>query len=195
MWGTLLILVVGFGAALRESPLPIPGEAPVQPPHAQSASIVPGIVPGAPASIPPLSFYLDPIVSRNVFDANPPSPAGQVSQEPEALIVASELPIKLISTSVASDPQWSTALIQSDDKTRGRLVRIGAQVEGGVVQDILRPHIGPDGTAVPARIVLDRAGGLEYLEEANKPPRVVKKKKKRKRRKRGKRRTRSKRKR
>ncbi len=191
-WMALLAAGVGLAgvAAVGAGPSELEAEAPIAPLRAQRATLPPPApaTPSTPrvadagptAQAPPLAWYLEPIVSRNLFDSTPAvSPAAGETPAP-APLVASELPIELIATNVATDSTWSTALVRRPNES-SFLVRIGAPLQDAVVHDILRPGIGPDGALVPARLIVERAGALEYLEEDNKPPRVVKKKKKKKR--------------
>ncbi len=188
----LLLLVVGACVALSSAAEPAPPDAPV-PGRSRAAPGSASTRVGAPshsASLgtagPPLSYYLGPIVERNIFDSTPPKSSESPAAEAD-LIVASELKAQLISTSVATDPAWSTALVRAAPKESSQILRIGEHLQDGVVHEILRPRFGPAGKLLPARIVIERSGRLEYIDEDNKPAPKPKKKKKRKRRKRRKR--------
>lgn len=170
-----------------------PGEAaPVPGPSASALRVEP-----APArTVDPVEDYLEPIVSRNLFHSAPPTAKTAAVGDPSTP-VESELPLKVISCAVASDPAWSTALVAiTKEKKRQprKVVMVGAEVLDSVVRDIERPYYGDDGKFHPARLVLERDGRLEFLEVDNPPPKkVVKKKKRKRKRKRTRRRRRSRR--
>ena len=138
----------------------------------------------------PLAAYLEPIVERNLFDSAaagkeqaPPKPESTAPQQ-------SESKARLVSTSVASDPAWSSCLIATDPKGPVSVYRIGDEVLGTVIEDIQRGGVDGEGKRVAGRVFLRGRSGVEFLVVDNPPPKKVVKKKKRKRRKRRRSRTR-----
>ncbi len=121
-----------------------------------------------------LGWYQDPIVARNLFDSanaikdvEPGGPGGEGDSDDGP---KSELDAVLISTSVASDPAWSTALISVSSGPR-EVYRRNEELLTATIVDIRAPWLDETGSHHPARVVVIRDGRREYLEvgEAPKP--------------------------
>lgn len=108
-----------------------------------------------------VEFWLTPIVNRNLFDSEnallgkKETPKVEGGEEGEA--TESDIAATLVSTSVALDPLWSTALINTDDGTN--VYRIDEQLLDAVIKEIHRPSAERG-----AHVVLLRNGGREILE-------------------------------
>jgi len=126
-----------------------------------------------------LSYFLDPILKRNLFDsANSLSGSAQeeTGTETEELR-KSDLDVQLLATAEATDPRWSTALL-SASADPPQVYRIGDPILTAVLHDIKRPWLDIDGAHHPARIVLKRDGQLEYVDAGGKKKKKKKGKKK-----------------
>ena len=121
-----------------------------------------------------LAWYQDPIIARNLFDS-----ANALSGIPEDGPkdgddsddgAKSDLDAALVSTAVASDPLWSTALISVSSGPK-EVFRNGEDILAATIVDIRAPWLDEDGAHHPARVVVMRDGRREYLEvgEAPKP--------------------------
>lgn len=174
--------ILALGASLQlTAPAPVATAAATEraPVEARAATSAP---PAAPAPAP-LAAYLEPIVERNLFDSAasekeqaPPEPQSTAPQE-------SESKARLVSTSVASDPAWSSCLIATDPKGPVSVYRIGDEVLGTVIEDIQRGGVDGEGKRVAGRVFLRGRSGVEFLVVDNPPPKkVVKKKRKRRKR-------------
>jgi general secretion pathway protein C len=114
-----------------------------------------------------IESWMDPIVNRNLFDSTN-ALMGKPDEEPKEPEIdgevdrESDIAATLISTAVASEPIWSTALI-STDESGADVYRIDEQLLDGVIKEIHRPN-----NERPARIILLRNGQLEYLEAGGK---------------------------
>ena len=153
------------------------------PVEARAATSAPLAAPTAPAPAP-LAAYLEPIVERNLFDSTASEKEQAPPKEPESTEPQkSELKARLVSTSVASDPAWSSCLIATDPKGPVSVYRIGDAVLGTVIEDIQRAGFDDDGKRVSGRVFLRSQSGVEFLVVDNPPPKkVVKKKRKRRKR-------------
>lgn len=173
-------------AATAERP-PVEARAASEPaPVEARAAAAPAPPPAADAA--PLSAYLEPIVERNLFDSAASEKEEAPTVQPESTAPQqSELKARLVSTSVASDPAWSSCLIATDPKGPVAVYRIGDAVLGTVIEDIQRGGVDAEGKRVAGRVFLRGRAGVEFLVVDNPPPKKVVKKKKRKRRKRRKR--------
>ncbi len=127
----------------------------------------------------PLAEYLEPIVARNLFNS---TPVEAVPAEPSADLVRSDLPVRLIATSVASDPRWSSAIVSPEKKAPTRVVWLGSSIGDTVVDAIEAPWLDAGRVHHPARLILRHGGQLTYVEEDNPAPKVRKKKKRSKKR-------------
>lgn len=121
-----------------------------------------------------LAWYQDPIIRRNLFDS-----ANALSGIPEGGPkegsgdddgAKSDLDAVLISTAVASDPVWSTALISVASGPK-EVYRHGEALLTATIVDIRSPWLDEDGSHHPARVVVIRDGNREFIEvgEAPKP--------------------------
>ena len=128
-----------------------------------------------------LSFFLTPILNRNLFDsANSLSTTisedeGEQTEE----IRKSDLDIQLLATAEATDPRWSTALLSAESEPP-QVYRIGDAILEAILHDIKRPWLDTDGGHHPARIVVKRDGQLEYIDAGGKAKKKGKKKGKKK---------------
>ena len=119
-----------------------------------------------------LKYFQDPIVRRNLFDAanalagKAPEPAGPGEPGEEAR--KSELDAVLISTAVANDPTWSTAL-GTVASAAPELYRIGDPLLDATVVDIRSPWLDTGGTHHPARMIVLRGGEREYIDAGGAP--------------------------
>jgi len=114
-----------------------------------------------------VDFWMTPIVNRNIFDsensliAKPdtgpvePDSDGEVDRE-------SDIAATLVSTSVASEPIWSTALVTTDEEGT-KVYRIDESLLDATIKEIHRPE-----GEKSARIILLRNGVLEYIEAGGK---------------------------
>ena len=130
------------------------------------------------SAIGKLSYFLDPILKRNIFDstANPDSATdnekdGSQSEE----LRKSELEVTLIAVAVASPAAWSTALA-SIGASAVQVYRIGDPILTAVVHDIQRPYLSEDGKHHPARMIVMREGSMEYIDAGGPAPKGKKKK-------------------
>ena len=145
------------------------------------------------AAIGKLSYFLDPILKRNIFDsaAQPGSDVGAAeNKEGGDELRKSELEVTLIAVAVASPASWSTALA-SVGAGQVQVYRIGDPILTAVVHDIQRPYLSEDGKHHPARLIVMREGSMEYIDaggpapKAKKPKSKADKKKKKKKKKKG----------
>ena len=121
-----------------------------------------------------LAWYQDPIIARNLFDSanaikdvEPGGPKGDGDSDDGT---KSDLDAVLISTAVASDPAWSTALISVSSGPK-EVYRNNESILTAVIVDIRAPWLDETGSHHPARVIVMRDGRREYLEvgEAPKP--------------------------
>ena len=124
-----------------------------------------------------LNYFQDPILSRNVFnsaagpDTGPaPSPGPETDEVPK-----SEIDALLISTAVANDPVWSTAIV-SVASSGAEPYRIGDPLADATVVDIRAPWLDIEGTHHPARLIVLRDGQHEYIDAGVKPKAGAKRK-------------------
>jgi general secretion pathway protein C len=102
-------------------------------PRALAATHETRLVPEPPPNQPGPSAQ--PIIDRNPFDSFT-GPLGEenVIEPPSPPVVTDPLlapkceGLRVESTAVASDPLWSTAVVEAPDETRGKLRRVGDQV-------------------------------------------------------------------
>ena len=110
-----------------------------------------------------LDYFQRPIVGRHIFNsaANPldPGPVGEPSDE----IVQSEIDAVLVSTSVASWSNWSTALV-AVQSAPPELYRIGENLLEAEIVEIYGPWLDSNGNHHAARIIVSRNEQREYLE-------------------------------
>ena len=133
-------------------------------------------------AVPPrraLQEFLDPIVGRNLFNSAATA-APAVGTAAGGAVRRSELSLQLVSTSVASDPRWNSAIVREEKGAPSRFVRLGSASADWVVREIRAPWLDVAGHHRPARLVIERDGVLEFIEEDNPAPKVRKKKKRRK---------------
>lgn len=121
----------------------------------------------ARAGLLKVDHWMTPIVNRNIFDSanslmgkpekavDEPENDGEVDKE-------SDIAATLISTAVATEPIWSTALISTDDAGTN-VYRIDEKIMDAVIKEILRPK-----GERPARVIILRNGSLEYIEAGGK---------------------------
>ena len=145
------------------------------------------------ASVSKLSYFLDPILKRNIFDSTAsPDSAAAAGDDKEGgdELRKSELEVTLIAVAVASPASWSTALA-SVGAGQVQVYRIGDPILTAVVHDIQRPYLSEDGKHHPARLIVLREGSMEYIDaggpapKAKKPKSKADKKKKKKKKKGG----------
>ncbi len=117
-----------------------------------------------------LSYFLDPIVKRNLFDSTASSSPADVGDGTpvDGDLRKSELEVSLKAVAVASNPVWSTALV-STGVGMVQLYRIGDPLLTAVVHDIQRPYLGDDGKHHPARLLVTREGVIEYIDAGEAP--------------------------
>ncbi len=112
--------------------------------------------------------FSGPITRRNLFD----SAATPVKEGPKAdptdEAKKSDIDAVLISTAVASDPIWSTAMV-SVASSAAEPYRIGDPLADATVVDIRSPWLDVTGAHHPARIIVLRDGQREYIEAGGKP--------------------------
>ncbi len=117
-----------------------------------------------------LNYFQDPILRRNIFNsaAGPeaPTPAPGGPEGPD--VPKSEIDAVLISTAVASDPVWSTAIV-SVASSGAEPYRIGDPIADATVVDIKAPWLDIEGTHHPARLIVLRDGQHEYIDAGGKP--------------------------
>jgi len=119
------------------------------------------------ASALKIGHWMDPIIKRNIFDSansligKPEKEAIEPENEGE-VDKKSDIAATLISTAVATEPIWSTALISTDDAGTS-VYRIDEKLMDAVVKEILRPTGDR-----PARVIILRNGTLEYIEAGGK---------------------------
>ena len=119
-----------------------------------------------------LNWFQDPIVRRNLFDSanalfgKPETPAGP--GEPGEEAKKSDLDVVLLSTSVATDPGWSSALV-TVSSTAPELYRINDPLLDATIVDIRSPWLDTSGTHHPARMVVLRGGEREYIDAGAAP--------------------------
>ncbi len=119
-----------------------------------------------------LSWFQDPIVRRNLFDSanalagisDNPKPSG----DPDAEAQKSDLDAILISTSVAEDPTWSSAML-SVASASPEPYRIGDPLLTATILDIQSPRLDITGAHHAARVIVLRDGSREYIEAGGKP--------------------------
>jgi len=117
-----------------------------------------------------LNYFQDPILRRNLFnsaaglDSAPvPEPGPEGAEVPK-----SELDAILLSTAVAEDPVWSTALL-SVASSGAEPYRIGDPLADATVVDIRAPWLDVDGVHHEARVIVLRGGQHEYIDAGGKP--------------------------
>jgi general secretion pathway protein C len=111
-----------------------------------------------------LAWYQDPIIRRNLFDSSGTEiPTGGAGGGADGEEVKSELDAVLVSTSVASDPDWSTALLAVSSGPV-ELYRINDAILTATVHDIRSPWLDAEGNHHPARVVVMRDGQKEYID-------------------------------
>jgi general secretion pathway protein C len=129
------------------------------------------------AAIGKLSYFLDPILKRNIFDSTAsPESATAVGDNKEGgdELRKSELEVTLIAVAVASPSSWSTALA-SVGAGSVQVYRIGDPILTAVVHDIQRPYLSEDGKHHPARLIVLREGSMEYVDAGGPAPKGKKK--------------------
>ncbi len=131
------------------------------------------------AAVSKLSYFLDPILKRNIFDstASPESAAAAGDTNEGDELRKSELEVTLIAVAVASPSSWSTALA-SVGAGQVQVYRIGDPILTAVVHDIQRPYLSEDGKHHPARLIVLREGSMEYIDAGGPAPRAKKAKSK-----------------
>lgn|GEM_PF-984628 len=130
------------------------------------------------SAIGKLSYFLDPILKRNIFDstASPDSSADNDKEGAQGKdLKKSELEVTLIAVAVASPASWSTALA-SIGASAVQVYRIGDPILTAVVHDIQRPYLSEDGKHHPARMIVMREGSMEYIDAGGPAPKGKKKK-------------------
>jgi general secretion pathway protein C len=145
----------------------------------KDASLTHSAKPVSRAERSKLSYFLDPIMKRNIFDSTATAAgagSGDAGDGADGDARKSELEVTLIAVAVATKPIWSTALI-STGVGMVQLYQIGDPLLTAVVHDIQRPYLSEDGKHHPARVVVMRDGTLEFID-AGGPARKGKKAKK-----------------
>jgi general secretion pathway protein C len=119
-----------------------------------------------------LAWYQDPIIRRNLFDsANALSgmkPDGPKEGDGDDDGAKSELDAVLITTSVASDPIWSTALL-SVSSAAPEVFRNGEALLDATIVDIRSPWLDEDREHHAARVVILRDGRREFIDAGGAP--------------------------
>ena len=146
-------------------------------PKSGAAGKAPKAKPVSSAGRKKLSYFLDPILKRNIFDSTATA-AGAASSDAvggaDGDARKSELEATLIAVAVATKPIWSTALI-STGAGAVQLYQIGDPLLTAVVHDIQRPYLSEDGKHHPARVLVMRDGTLEFIDAGGPAPKAKKK--------------------
>ncbi len=112
------------------------------------------------------------ILSRNLFNASILAPATLIAPVEEDL-EATRLPLKLLATAAASDPELSVAVVEMLDSGTTKLVRIGDELgTNAPVLRIERRRIVLSENGAPRELVLEKPGGEPAVKRTSRRTRT-----------------------